>query len=231
MNVTVAQHVPYEGPGMIAAILADRGHRIEYCYLWENEDLPTPASVDAWISMGGPMSARDAAELPWIAAEQELLAALHEQKTPILGVCLGAQQIGAALGGSVERSPEREIGWFPIQADPRWSAFIDAPTPPAVLHWHGEMVRPPAGSIPLATSAGCPQQGFFFADQPTLGLQFHVEMDPRSLNAIIAASSEELAVHRGEPWVTDAQSMRESAEEMFPHNQRYLESILAWIGF
>ncbi len=37
-----------------------------------------------------------------------------EANKAIIGVCLGAQLIGEALGAPYEHSPEKEIGSFPI---------------------------------------------------------------------------------------------------------------------
>lgn len=230
MNIVVAKHVPYEGPAMIAELLNQRGHTVESLALWDAATLPDSDMVDAWVSMGGPMSARDGNRLPWIAAEQRLLRRLHERRRPILGVCLGAQQIGACLGGDVTASPEREIGWYPVTISDAWRTFLPGASPPAVLHWHGEMVSPPPGSEPLGSTAGCPYQGFFFPDRPTVGLQFHLEMDGAALEAIIEASTEELDRYSGHRFVDGPATLRQGLSRHGDTTRAYLDRLLTAMG-
>jgi putative intracellular protease/amidase len=60
--------------------------------------------------MGGPMGVRDAASIPFLAAEMALLRAAVERELPVLGVCLGAQLLAAALGAPVEKGDAPEVG-------------------------------------------------------------------------------------------------------------------------
>ena len=48
--------------------------------------------------------------MPWLAPERDLLAAAVDAGLPVLGVCLGAQQLAAALGAEVTDGPEEEVG-------------------------------------------------------------------------------------------------------------------------
>ncbi len=54
-------------------------HRVE---LDEGEPLPIWQEFDAIICMGGPMSARGDAELPWLAWEKQLIADAVRARTP-----------------------------------------------------------------------------------------------------------------------------------------------------
>ncbi len=65
---------------------------------------------DGMIVMGGPQSANDQE----MAAEIHFIQQALDTKTPILGICLGAQLIAKALGAHVYRNPEKEIGWAPV---------------------------------------------------------------------------------------------------------------------
>ncbi len=47
-------------------------------------------------------------------AEQAVIKKAIQANKIVLGVCLGSQLIGEALGAKFEHSPEREIGKFPI---------------------------------------------------------------------------------------------------------------------
>ena len=64
------------------------------------EPVPPPTAVDGMaglVVMGGPMGVHD--DLAWLEPERALLRAAVEAGLPVLGVCLGAQQLAAALGG------------------------------------------------------------------------------------------------------------------------------------
>jgi GMP synthase-like glutamine amidotransferase len=249
MIVAVAQHVPFEGPGAIASILESRGHHLVILPLYDGAldpregasaessgstetALPAPSEIDAWISMGGPMSVHDRDAYRWIPREQEMIRELHRLNRPLLGVCLGAQQIAAALGGSVTPSPEVEIGWYPVEWSREFRAAMEGRVPEAtrVLHWHGEMAVPPPGSLPIAASGGCPSQGFFYPDRATVGLQFHLEMDRPAVASIVAASAEELAANAGKRWVQDEMTIRRGVEDSAKATIAVLTAILEHIG-
>jgi GMP synthase-like glutamine amidotransferase len=240
MTVWVAKHVPFEGPGAIASILESRGHRLTILPLYDDarplekgtSAIPALAEIDAWISMGGPMSVHDDQLHSWIAREQAILRELHRLNRPILGVCLGAQQIAAALGGAVTPSPEVEIGWYPVEWSREFRTFLggDVPASTRVLHWHGEMASPPPESVPLARSAGCPFQGFFYPDRRTAGLQFHLEMDGPAVESILAASRDELVRHAGRRWVQDEAAILRGTEESATETLAILTAILGRIG-
>src|SRR3954447_7578543 len=83
------------------------------------EPMPAPlAEFDAVAVFGGGMNVRDAERLPWMRAEIELLRDVLQAGVPVLGVCLGAQLLGAAAGAEVRRSPSPEIGWFDVARTP-----------------------------------------------------------------------------------------------------------------
>lgn len=113
---------------------------------------------------------------------------------PVLGVCLGAQLIAAALGARVFANPVKEIGWFPVYpvAAPDSSTFV---FPPAakVFHWHGETFNLPPGATCIARSEGCEIQAFQVGNS-VIGLQFHLETTAESAQQIVAHCSDELVV-------------------------------------
>jgi hypothetical protein len=48
------------------------------------------------------------------------------------------------------------------------------PEESVVFHWHGDTFSVPAGTVPLASSAACANQGFATPDGRMIGLQFHL---------------------------------------------------------
>ena len=178
----IVRHVPYEGVAGFREPIERAGYAID------RVDVGTPefAGVD-WlapdllVAMGGPMGVYEEAAHPWIADEIAGLATRIAARHPILGVCLGAQLVAAAMGAPVYSAGAREVGFSPLvlsgigSASPlRHLSGID------VLHWHGDTFDLPADVDHLATSALCANQGFRRGDW-LLALQFHAEMgeDPR----------------------------------------------------
>lgn len=174
------QHVPFEGPGAIAAEAARRGTALEICHLYAGAALPDPLSLGGLVVMGGPMGVSDTAAHPWLAEELRLIGAAHAAGVPLLGVCLGAQLLAAALGARVYPGPTPEIGPGTValsdagRRDPVLGATGQVALP--VVHWHGETFDLPSGATHLAASDLYPNQAFR-ADAHAYGLQFHVEVD------------------------------------------------------
>ncbi|MDG2512957.1 hypothetical protein P7B04_09645 [Sphingobium yanoikuyae] len=83
------------------------------------------------IVMGGPQSpATTTDECPHFdaAAERGLIARFVEAGKPVVGICLGSQLIGEALGAAHGHSPEKKIGKFPISLTPEGRANPNSPT-------------------------------------------------------------------------------------------------------
>ncbi len=196
LRAHVLQHVPHEGPGIIAPWLERRGHTVSYTRFFADPSLPDPARVDFLVIMGGPMSVRDEAQFPWLADEKQFVRAVIDNGRPVLGVCLGAQLIAASLGAAVHPCPEREIGWFPVEATPAGSA-LSAVFPPSVtvFHWHGETFDLPPGTVRLARSAACANQAFSVGER-VVGLQFHLEVTPDTVRGMVEHGRNELAPGR-----------------------------------
>lgn len=193
MQIHVLQHEPFEPPGAVLGWAAARGHRVTATHLYAGEALPPADGVDLLVVMGGGMSVHDADRLPWLLAEKRFVSEQIATSKPVLGICLGAQIIAECLGGAVRRSPEREIGWFPIDLtdDGRRSGLFDAlPADRIVFHWHGETFDIPEGALRLAATADVPNQAFSFDGGRVVGLQFHCETTPAIIEGMVAASDD-----------------------------------------
>lgn len=194
MRIDVVQHVPFEGPGEIAPLLEGQSHTVRVTRLFAGDPLPAAAEVEALVVMGGPMSVHDTEEYPWLDREVSVIRRVIQWGAPVLGVCLGAQLIAAALGARVYRGAQKEIGWFPVQmtaAAARFRLTEDWPTEAHVLHWHGDTFDLPSGARLLASSPAYPHQAFE-VNGHVVGLQFHLEMVDRHVRDLVENGRDEL---------------------------------------
>jgi GMP synthase-like glutamine amidotransferase len=128
--------------------------------------------IGGLIVLGGEMGVHDSALYPFLADEVALLAGAHERGLPVLGLCLGAQLLAAALGAEVRARRCSEIGWLEV------SHLVEDPVlgPPGrrrQFQWHYDSFELPAGANRLASSSKCPNQAFRIGR--SYGLQFHPE--------------------------------------------------------
>lgn len=195
MRAVCFQHVPFEGPGVFAASLAQRGVALEH-HLVPEDGLPKDAG-DLLIMMGGPMSVNDPDE--WIAEETAFIKSALQAGMPMIGVCLGSQFMAKALGATVRPGTAPEIGKTRIllteegKQDPVFSGFPDSLS---VFEWHGEVFDLPQGCVSLAASDVAPIQAFRFGTK-AYGLLFHLEMDLAGIEALCRECAPDLArAHR-----------------------------------
>ncbi len=189
MRIHWFQHVPFEDLGCIAPWLAAHGHEVSVTRSCSGETPPAPTVFDALIVMGGPMNVDEIDVHPWLQTEKSVIAAAIEQGKPVLGICLGAQLMAAALGAAVTRNAETEIGWFDVSLTPHGQAhplFADFPECFNAFHWHGDTFAIPDGAQHLMHSEACAHQAFSLGAR-VIGLQFHLEVtaaDARRMYAV-----------------------------------------------
>jgi len=196
MRFLVIQHLDIEPPALIGDVLCEAGHELSFVHLSRGEALPQDThGLAGAIIMGGPQSANDT-HLPYIRDELAWLDQRINEGLPMLGICLGAQLIVRAAGGSVSASPLRELGWCPVfptpetPADPLFSSFPKAGL--SMFQWHGETFSLPSRSSLIATHPDVPSQAFRLG-KAQYGMQFHFEVDAPLINQWIEAGDSEQA--------------------------------------
>ncbi|MDN2678612.1 hypothetical protein [Janthinobacterium sp. SUN033] len=200
MKVHFIVHEAFEAPGAYETWVRERGYAATYSRVHALEPLPPSiADIDLLVVMGGPQSpSTTREECPHFdaAAEQALIAACAAAGKAVVGVCLGAQLIGAALGARQAHSPEKEIGKFPVmltaegRANDKFAHFGE------VLetgHWHSDMPGLTDSATVIACSEGCPRQIIEYG-RLVYGFQCHMEFTPEVVELLIAASEAELAM-------------------------------------
>jgi GMP synthase-like glutamine amidotransferase len=138
--------------------------------------LPDPRGYDAVVPLGSRWSVND--DLAWIATEAAMVRDAHAAGVPLLGVCFGGQLLAHALGGSVNRSPAPEIGWYDVDS----SRTELIPTGPW-FEWHFDRFTVPDGAVEIARNASASQA---FVLGRTMGLQFHPEVNEEILEMWLA---------------------------------------------
>jgi len=191
MKVQIFQHVPYEGIGCMESWLNNEGAKINHTKCYENFDPISTNEIDLAIIMGGPMSVHDEKVYSYLKEEKAYIRNLINNRTPVLGICLGAQLIAEALGSKIYNNQDKEIGWFPIKFTNSKDGGFELPETLTVLHWHGETFDLPEGAIHIAESEGCKNQAFQIGSN-VIALQFHLEMTPQSVDEIIQNDSDDL---------------------------------------
>lgn len=202
-KILVFQHVPFEPLGTLDPVLRDAGFRIRYVNFGRDPQArPSLEGYAGLIVLGGPMNTDQTHAYPNLLTEMELLREAHARGMQILGICLGAQLLAKALGGEVERAPEKEIGWYDVtltEAGVQDQVLGEFEPVQRVFQWHGDRLLLPPGAELLAGSAICPNQAFR-AGEHSYGFQFHLEVSSRLIERWLSLPfyADELSALRGQ---------------------------------
>jgi GMP synthase-like glutamine amidotransferase len=120
-----------------------------------------------------------------VAAESALVRAAQRAQVPMFAICYGQQMLAHALGGTVQRAAEPEIGWYDVVTD---DPLVIAPGP--WLQWHSDAVTLPSGATELARSGVGPQAWRLGRSFCT---QFHPEATETMLDRWSSLGANELA--------------------------------------
>lgn len=225
MRAHYLQHVPFEGLGSIESWLEQQGYTISRTAFFDNPTLPALDNLDFLIAMGGPMSVNDEADYPWLIQEKAFIREFIATGKPVLGICLGAQLIANALGAAVYPNTYKEIGWLPIESVENQAEAFQFPDTLPVFHWHGETFDLPEQAVRLARSIACENQAFQ-VERRVMGLQFHLESTPESVQAIVSHCADELV---SAPYIQDAQRILSAPPQQYQRINQLMREILAYL--
>ncbi|MCJ8294528.1 MAG: glutamine amidotransferase [Colwellia sp.] len=199
MRVHFIIHEAYEGPGAFMNWVTDNSYQASSSKIYLGQSLPEDIKViDILIILGGPQSPDTTPEqCHYFNVDKEVafIRACIESGKAIVGVCLGAQLIGEALGAKFVKSPDKEIGYFPIDLSEQGiehTKLAHFKHQQVVGHWHNDMPGLTADSKVLATSAGCPRQIVEYSAL-VYGFQCHLEFTSASVYELIEVSAGDFA--------------------------------------
>lgn len=231
MKIALAiRHVAYEDLGLFERTLAAEGYQLRYLEAGM-DDLSwiEPMDPDLLIVLGGPISANDEAEFPFIQDELEIIKTRLGSDAPTLGICLGAQLMARALGAKVYPGKQKELGWHRVQLnDAGMQSSLRHLEFSPVLHWHGDTFDLPQGAVNLASTGITPHQAFSWKKRG-LALQFHPEVTVLGLERWFIGSTHELHQTEGVSVASLRADTGRYGYDMEIHSNKFLEDWLATI--
>lgn len=183
------------------------GFAFTECHRERPGEWPTLDGVDQVLLLGSEWSVYWSQVRAEVAAECALVSEAHSQGIPIYGICFGAQIVASALGGTVERAREPEIGWYAnIVSD-----IPEAIPPGPWMQWHSDVVTLPPGAVELARSPSAAQA---YQLDRTFVTQFHPEVNEAMITrwALSAGAVDDLAKVGLAPELLRAQTSRNVVE-------------------
>ena len=213
-----------------AGRLAERLERAEV--EWEEvntasgETLPPVDEIGALVIMGGVMGAYDTEEHPYLLEEVALIREAEAEDIPVLGICLGAQLLAAALGGRAYLADQPEVGAVALeltelgQAHPVVSKIAGR----KVFSMHQDTFDLPPRSELLARSDRFPHA---FVRGSALGIQFHPETHNAEANEWAQDGARQLLDRAGTTPEEFAAQMGEAESEFIEGAHQLFD---AWIA-
>jgi GMP synthase (glutamine-hydrolysing) len=182
-RVLVVQHEADAGPGWVGEWLEQAGLVLEVRHPYAGDELAQVTTYDGAIVLGGGMAPTEDERCPWLPAVRHLMAEAVASSVPLLGICLGAQLLALACGGSVRRGVRGpELGVLDLIAHPAAAhdpIFAGLALTAPVVQWHWEEISAlPAGATLLASSSSYAHQVFRVGDR-AWGVQGHPEVTAR----------------------------------------------------
>jgi len=154
-------------PGFVGHRLRHHGYALTEAHRERPHEWPKLDGFDLVLLLGSEWSVYWESVAASVEAESELVRSARDRGVPVLGICFGAQMVSHALGGSVVRASEPEVGWYDVASD-----LPDVVSPGPWLQWHYDSFTVPADFQCRATSPVGPQ---VIRHERILATQFHPE--------------------------------------------------------
>lgn len=209
--------------GVVAHVLREQAIPWVDLDAW-TDALPEPDEVSAYAVFGGDQHIHQIERDPYLISERDLIRRAVDAGRPVLGICLGAQLLAAAMGARVRPAPRRQCRFAPFRptpaaaGDPLFSVFADEDP---VFHWHEDTFDVPGGAELLSRSDQIEHQSFRVG-AVAWGSQFHFEVTESDLEMWIRAAGP--AMERR--WGRSGQDLLEEARRHLGGQERSAREVV-----
>ncbi|SDU73287.1 type 1 glutamine amidotransferase [Gordonia westfalica] len=209
-TLTVITHVDDPSIGVLEAAAADNSWSMTMVAPFRGDPLPGVADLDALVVLGGPQSAYEVQDHPYLSDEIAYLREAHAHEVPVLALCLGSQLLADALGGRSRPGDNGlECGFIDVTAtDPE--SLLNG----TFFSFHSDSADPPPDAEVLARSDRYLQA---WRTGRSTAVQFHPELDGPGIEALLALEGAKLR-----QFGVDVDAIRESIPTSGPQPGRRL---------
>jgi GMP synthase-like glutamine amidotransferase len=180
--IAVVHHLERPFLGHAGEPLLSRGATLREIDRRRGGALPALEEIDGVVTLGGEQSVLDVERDAVLGEERAWLQEAVAFGVPVLGVCLGAQLLAAALGGAVYPLSRCNLAWKPLELTPAGAGdpIVGALDAQVGLLWNHDAIVPPPDAVELlsASNEGCVA---FRHGTRAWGIQFHPEVTADAL--------------------------------------------------
>lgn len=235
MAIIVLQHGVDGGPGRLGIVLRDHGYKLDVRRADQplggaagNRGVPRDLDdVSGVVILGGEQNVTDMARYPWMQDEAALVRKAHAANVPVVGICLGAQLIAHALGGTVGPKDAAECGFAMMDVTvPGQTETMMAGVPwksPQLFFCGQEVKTTPAGAMVLASTRTL-KVAAYKVGLRTYGFLCHFEHDRAA-----AEGSAAYVCSTGGPRADMATQMAQHYETFARVSERLCENIATYL--
>ena len=173
-------------PGFVGERFRSKGYAFTECHRESPGEWPSLDGNDLVLLLGSEWSVYWPAVADSVQAETAVIHEAARRGVPVYGICFGYQVMAHALGGTVEKAREAEIGWMDVVSD---EPMVVAEGP--WMQWHYDVVTVPGHATEMARSSVGPQAW-------RLGRMFSTQFHPEATETMLTrwttgAGADELA--------------------------------------
>src|SRR6478752_2206109 len=149
MAIALVHHLERPFLGHAEEPLLSHGATLREVDRRRGDALPSLEDIDGVVSLGGEQSVLDAERDAVLGEERDWLRGAVARGVPVLGVCLGAQLLAAALGGSVYGLSRCNLAWKPMALTPAGAGdpIVGTLEAPVGLMWNHDAIVAPPGAV------------------------------------------------------------------------------------